>query len=208
MNEIELYLKNRFRITNLFKNNPIQKGGLYLRFDLGDKYENKGVERVNKATIKALEIFNSIFNNKEQEIWLLVNQFEENNILKNSNKYLHKQIKNYFFKEFREFEFEDIIINQIFIKIKLNNLNYENILNGIANREMGFMPIIGQIVYFIEPQKDIIFYMYDDRGCLVISNKVENISYLKDKYYNYINLYDLNKINDIFRIGSKIVDNR
>jgi len=52
-----------------------------------------------------------------------------------------------------------------------NALKYKEIFNAIANTEMGFEPTIHQIVYFFQPSKKKYFYMYDDRGCLISSQK-------------------------------------
>lgn len=66
------------------------------------------------------------------------------------------------------------IKNEYKVKLLFSQLNfipYKEILEGIGNYEQGREPSIGQSVYFISTQKDIIFHMYDDRGCDVFSIK-------------------------------------
>jgi hypothetical protein len=61
-------------------------------------------------------------------------------------------------------------------------------------------PYVTQLIYFIEPKEEIIFYMYDDRGCLIHSNKAEKISHLLLKYNSWIVDFDRKKINEIFNV--------
>lgn len=49
----------------------------------------------------------------------------------------------------------------------VSSIPYKEILQGIANYEQGREPSICQSVYFINIKKNIIFNMYDDRGCII-----------------------------------------
>ena len=66
----------------------------------------------------------------------------------------------------------------------VKEINVENILNGIANVEMGFEPGIDQRVYFIDPLTIFVFQMYDDRGCNVWCDNEDNIQRVLKKEKN------------------------
>jgi len=63
-------------------------------------------------------------------------------------------------------------------KLKVKDIKAEIILNGIANNEMGLEPFISQDIYFLDPITNNGFYMYDDRGCYVWSDKAEKINHI------------------------------
>jgi hypothetical protein len=66
-------------------------------------------------------------------------------------------------------------------KLTIKDININNILNGIANTEMGFESVIAQNIHFFNPSTDKAFQMYDDRGCYVWSDNADKIRdiYLK-----------------------------
>ena len=68
-----------------------------------------------------------------------------------------------------EIEYEKGILS--IFKRKSETFDVEKILNGIANLEMGFEPTIHQITYFFGVNNKKLFWMYDDRGCLAMSQK-------------------------------------
>ncbi len=63
---------------------------------------------------------------------------------------------------------------------------YKEILVGIANYEQGKEPSIGQKVYFIDIKKKIMFYMYDDRGCIIFAKEKESLQNLYTKYNGWL----------------------
>lgn len=77
----------------------------------------------------------------------------------------------------------------------ISNIEIENIFRGIANLEMGFDPSIGERVYIINKRNNVVFYMYDDRGCLVFANLNETLKPIYSKYNDWLvddyrNLFD------------------
>ena len=49
-------------------------------------------------------------------------------------------------------------------------------------------------VFFINSSKNIIFFIYDDRGCEVIASDLETIQPLYEKYREWIPEYDQEKV--------------
>ncbi|GAB2775506.1 DUF3885 domain-containing protein [Rhabdobacter roseus] len=168
-------------------------GQVHIRFELGEGKSNGTIERVEQSTERALTIFNDTFNDPFNEIFVLIYDDPAENFFSNaSSEYLYKQFPAEAFEKFynqfeivntRFFETDEngnevvkkdnvkIIIGQLPVK----NINAKNILNGIANLEMGFCPGVDQMIFFFDPLTDRAFQMYDDRGCFVWSNKADNI---------------------------------
>ena len=71
--------------------------------------------------------------------------------------------------------FEKTDVKVVIGKLPIKWINVRNILNGIANSEMGFEPFVDQRIYFLNPKTNIMFHMYDDRGCLVWSDVPDKI---------------------------------
>jgi hypothetical protein len=130
--------------------------------ELGNDLENETIERVNEATKRAEENFQNLFKNEESEVFALIYEFPEPNCFGAPNEYLHSQFYNVLDKQIISLESGKIFI----YKTKLKDINWKNILRAIANTEMGFEPAIDQKVYFFDIEKNVGFYMYDDRGCL------------------------------------------
>ena len=130
--------------------------------ELGKDLENGTIERVNEAAKSAEEIFQRLFKNEESEVFVLIYEFPEPNCFNAPNEYLHSQFHNVLEKQIISLESSKIFI----YKTKLKDISWKNILRAIANTEMGFEPAIDQKVYFFDIEKNVAFYMYDDRGCM------------------------------------------
>ena len=63
---------------------------------------------------------------------------------------------------------------------RLTAIPYREILKGISHYEQGREPSISQNVYFINIDKDIVFHMYDDRGCIIYSNSRDKLTHIRD----------------------------
>ena len=130
--------------------------------ELADDFESGTAERANHSALRAIEIFQKLFKSKESEVFVLIYEFAEPNSFDAPNEYLHFQFQNNIEKQILDIEDCKIYI----YKAKLKNIEWKNILNAIANAELGFKPAIDQKIYFFDVEKNIDFYMYDDRGCL------------------------------------------
>ena len=191
-------------------------GQVHIRFELGGDNENGTVERVNQAIDRALTIFNDTFNDPANEIFVLIYEYEGENIFNASNEYLHKQFSDDYFNKFynqletvntRYFTTDEngndtldkdevrIIVG----KLPIKDINVKNILTGIANTEMGFDPTIDQRIFFFDPLTDKGFQMYDDRGCYVWSDKADKIRDIYIKRNDWIVEYHRPEIEEYFR---------
>ncbi len=184
--ELQAYLDKVFPSSKINTEHTLF-GKHDLRFELGEKLENGSIKRVNQATERALAIFKDLFNDNS-EVFVLIYEFQEKNAFNASNEYLHKQFLSNrfenFYNQLEQVNNYDDLVRIIIGKLLVKEINVENILNGIANVEMGFEPDIDQRVYFIDPLTNFVFQMYDDRGCNVWCDNKENIQLVLEKRKN------------------------
>lgn len=190
-------------------------GQVHIRFELGEEKENATQDRVDQSTERALTIFNNTFNIPTNEIFVLIYEYEGENLFEVSNEYLHKQFSPDTLREFyNELEtvdpgfyttengnkvVEKVDVRVIIGKLPVVEINIKNILNGIANLEMGFDPGINQKVYFFDPSTDRAFHMYDDRGCYVWSDKPDKIRNIFLERNDWIVDYHRPEIEEYFK---------
>lgn len=130
-------------------------------YELGNGYENGTIERVEKATKRAIEIFEKVFKDNSEKITLVIYEFPEPNLFGASNSYLNSQLNDLSnVQKIKKNEFDIFII-----KTQLKDVEYKNILHAIVNTEMGFDPALSQIVYFFSDLSEKAFVMFDDRAC-------------------------------------------
>jgi hypothetical protein len=185
-------------------------GQFFLRFELGGNYSNGSVERVNQATERASTLFQACFQNSSELIMLIYDydadvwqkhpelnaylydllerkapaHFEVDSLYKVEDLELAEADTYYFFRKIGKFSIKQIPFNEI--------------LGGIANLEMGFEPVIPQQIFFVDPKSKHIFYMYDDRGCLIYSPKTESLEQLYLDYNKWLVDEYRNQINEFF----------
>ncbi|WP_405605905.1 DUF3885 domain-containing protein [Polaribacter sp. Asnod1-A03] len=177
------YLGSNIELTDF---NTIERGlKFYLRFELGEPFENGTKERVNQATKRASELFENHFE-EDSELYTIIYDFGDDMFAETPNHIYEllksEKIQTQQFEEnlaTRYFDDEDNIErikgNLTICKVEKNGINYQDIFNGIANTEMGFSPTIHQLVYFFQPKTKKWFWMYDDRGCLMFSNETKDL---------------------------------
>lgn len=191
-------------------------GQVHIRFELGEGRDNGTIERVNQSTERAETIFKDTFNDSTHEIFVLIYEYQGENIFNASNDYLHKQFPADRFKNFynqmepvnsRYFTTDengnDVLekaeVRIIIGKLPVKDINVKNILTGIANTEMGFDPGIDQRIFFFDPLTDKAFQMYDDRGCYVWSVKADKIRDIYIKRNEWIVEYHRPEIEEYFK---------
>jgi hypothetical protein len=77
--------------------------------------------------------------------------------------------------------------------------NYKGLLKAKGNQDFSIKPYVTDGVFFIDPKRHIIYYLYDDRGLNVISNNKEALLPLYNKYNSWILDYDRALIDHIFK---------
>jgi len=209
-----------FPQSNLSAVDPEICAEFHLRFELGDGLKNGTVERVIQSVERASIIFKELFGDDDPTI-VLAKTFEYSGdtkeLFSNTPLYFENQFENFeesvkdvqseFVQEFDEALHEDGVIRTTdfsinhklaILETSVAKINVENIFKGIANKEMGFSPSITQIIWFVNLNKEVAFYMYDDRGCLLFSNNRDILKPLYHKYSSWLVNYDRETFNASF----------
>ncbi len=208
MNDFIKYLKKHFDQCNLSHEEFNIFSKYHLRFELGDDLKNGSKERVDQSTYRAKAIFEEFFNDEDEACLLILScryKSEIKDFFESTKGYLKDQIKNFSslevlrtentIEEFDEalnddgvMEMTDFTVTHIqeVVTQSVSNIETENIFRGIENLEMGFDPSIGERVYIINKRNKVVFYMYDDRGCLVFANSKETLKPIYSKYNDWL----------------------
>ena len=209
MEEFIEYLQQNFDQSTLSPEESRIFSTYHLRFELGDPFKNGTKERVDQSTYRAKILFENFFK-QEDQAWLLIKswKYRSDNVKEfysSTEGYLQQQIKSLSSLEILQREktieeFSEALNNNGVMEMTdfttthvqkvlcqgVSNINYENILRGIANLEMGFKPSIGEHIYFINRKSNIVFFMYDDRGCLLFSRNKNKLKPIYEKYSEWL----------------------
>ncbi|HDR7590124.1 hypothetical protein BW899_24785 [Bacillus mycoides] len=197
----------------------------HLHFDFGkDKYQFKedgntyNMEYFTQLYRYNKSLFKDIFS-KEDTVFLVTNvyRFKQENI-KNAqkinvyNRFIKKRdLKFHIRQETFPFLFEDeeadlYCTYQFSLKCLAEDIKYEPLIQAANHEDFpDLRPRLGRKkeishpdVFFINVTKDIIMFIYDDRGCGVIAKNKEKIRDLYEKYKEWIPEYERESIDDLF----------
>ncbi len=183
--EIMTYLDSKFKRDLNSSIYPIEHD-VEMIFDLGGDYKDNSDERLNQAYERSITLFEDVFANGEDELWLFINEWDADKYNEYLYMQLDKQNKNFISRTVPQGGYAACIHTQKFIKLKLNQLNYKNILKGIINYEQRREPKIAQRIRFINFRKDIIFYMKNDEECFIYSDNPKKIKHIYEKRRDWI----------------------
>ena len=222
MKNIQDYILSTFEDSDISPSKSTISSKYHLRFELGDNLKNGTKKRVNQSVLRAVTIFEEFFK-PDDEIWILIKSYKHKNsavkeFWRPTTGYLKSQFTGYelinkiCFKETIE-EFDEALNAetnlmelmdftcthiQNFFNLKVSDISYKNIIEGIANLEMGFNPSIGENIYFINPRNHVAFHMYDDRGCLLFSGNRETLKPTYNKFNQWLVDYHRPTFDEIF----------
>lgn len=190
-------------------NDPQSIGGrIFLRFELGDLLPNGTKERVAQATKRASTLFQDCFQHSDQ-LWMLIYDYENEIWIPSPpyEDYLYQLLDLPMETEaitIGEDELDQYSFHRKVLKIPLKKIPFEKILEAIANLEMGFEPFVSQRIFFIDPKTRHIFYIYDDRGCLIFSTGTQSIEHLYLDYNKWLVDFDREAIERRFQYLNKL----
>ncbi|WP_162056182.1 DUF3885 domain-containing protein [Pontibacter pamirensis] len=207
--EFEEYLTREYPASKV--DSPFSLGGeIHIRFELGGEILNNGTkERVKQAVERAERIFHSTFPDYDKETFVIVYDYEGDSPFTKDKGYIYSLIAKEKLQEFysetasinvADLTNENWISGRIVVgKVELTQIKIKDILEGIANLEMGFEPAIPQQVYIFDVNSSKGFYMYDDRGCFVFSNDAERIRSIYEELNEWIVDYHRPEIDTFFK---------
>ncbi|MDF9451871.1 DUF3885 domain-containing protein [Bacillus toyonensis] len=198
----------------------------HLHFDFGkDKYQIvEGTYDLNMEYFSQLYtdnkyLFEDIFL-KEDVVFVVANvyRFKKENIktpqkINIYNKYIKKRdLKFRIRQETLPFLFEDeeadlYCTSQFSLKCLAEDIKYELLIQAVNHEDFpDLYPRFGRKkevsypdVFLINSTKDIVMFIYDDRGCEVIAKNKEIIRGLYEKYKEWIPVYERESIDSLFK---------
>ena len=205
--------------SNLFFDNNHKSiyGKYHIRFELGGELKNGTKKRVKQVVERAIEIFNQTIDS--EEVLIVIEEYKTEFFDRNGNnkEYLYSLINKSKLKRF-EGPFEQTYFetdsegnrNELLSEDKLecdlligkmfkSDLKSKEIIEGIANLEMGFEPYITQDIVFFCPLTTNALNIYDDRGCDVWSNDKEHLRIIYKRLNNWILEYNRKEIDEKFK---------
>jgi len=98
-------------------------------------------------------------------------------------------------KDDSEFSFKEL--NFLF-PIEIGDTNYKALLWAVCAKDLGIQPRALINAYFIDFERQIIAYPYDDRGMDIVALNKQSLSCLYQKYYDWLLDYDLEEMKTKF----------
>ncbi|MBF7149178.1 DUF3885 domain-containing protein [Bacillus toyonensis] len=198
----------------------------HLLFNFGkDKYQIvEGTDDLNMEYFSQLYTYNKyLFEDiflKEDVVFIVANvyRFKKENIktpqkINIYNKYIKKRdLKFRIRQEMLPFLFEDkeadlYCTSQFSLKCLAEDIKYEPLIQAVNHEDFpDLYPRFGRKkevsypdVFLINATKDIVMFIYDDRGCEVIAKNKEIIRGLYEKYKEWIPDYERESIDSLFK---------
>jgi hypothetical protein len=190
----------------------IRGNEISIPFELGGLYENGSDERVKQAINRVTTLFEELFNPNDM-IYIFIKDYEtQDDMFGNTTpQYVYDLLSKDTIEEEMMYELDkdyddsdNIVEMKLEYKVgivysQLGSLPYKEIFQGISHYEQGREPSIGQIIYFISPDKDIIFHMYDDRGCRVYSDSTDKLQKIYVEFHHWIGDYYRKWVDSMFK---------
>ncbi|MFJ8248166.1 DUF3885 domain-containing protein [Peribacillus asahii] len=186
----------------------IKNGKYWIRFELG-LIQLGGKAYFEEIYHRATTIINSLFD-KNDEILMInctSNHIDYKKVdsprimrfIRNNNMIYGLKCKTVPF----EFDEEDIEMEtkQYSLKVKKDDIRLHYLIQSMANKDFSLKPRVNGSLYLLNLTKEIVFHMYDDRGCDVYSFDKEKLLPLYTNFRNWILDYDRIKIDRKFEQG-------
>jgi len=204
----------RKKLKDIFKIENFNDGLFYdfkyaVRFELSiGKLDEPRLHMFLQAWNKFNKIFNFVFkDSKKIDVVLCIDDYM--NIKKGYPKAFH-MLRKCGFKPPKKIElYKTICVEDgdeanvtyrylYYFTIKKESFNIKSIVWAILGRELGIKPTAGILAYFIDFDRKILVYPYDDRGCDVIGVKKEDILPIYVKFKDWLLDYDKKRMRDTF----------
>lgn len=221
MKQLNDYLHTYFPGVDL-KPSLYNQWSIGLHFELGgDLYQfmedsdDLNMERFEYAYSQAESIFKDLFS-KEDEMLLVTNTYQHKQHCGSHRiKVYHRNLKNkdlkyrirqetlpFVFDE--EEDADDYYTSRYSLKSQTKDFNARRLIQAACHEDFPLKPKFDgdyayyPDVFFVNKTKNIIFFIYDDRGCEVIASELETIRPLYEKYGEWIPEYNQEEINERF----------
>ncbi|MGZ4161093.1 MAG: DUF3885 domain-containing protein [Neobacillus sp.] len=183
-------------------------GGEIYQFNQNDDINFDRFQLVNKQTSA---IFNELCEQND-DLFLVTNVYKHKikekctrklkvyqPFLKCKNHLNRIQVKSYPYP-FEMDDAEKYEMQQFSLLCKRGDLRVNELLKAASNEDFPLKPKFGGYsigypdVFYVNISKDIIFFVYDDRGCEVIAVEADRIRPLYEKFYDWVEDVDRERI--------------
>lgn len=191
-------------MVNIIK--EMKAHGPYIRFELGlDSLMDEAYRR--ESLRRALAIYRSIFGSEDDVIFIHRTSHSK------SEKRVQKiHLQRFFTTRLRlmqsrtlPYEFDEsddeLYTREWIVEVKANELRMPYVLESIENVDFMRKPTSGGRIYLYNKSNDILFHMYDDRGCDVFSSDKSALLPLYHLHRKWILDYNRYEIDSIFDEG-------
>lgn len=191
-------------MVNIIK--EMKAHGPYIRFELGlDSLMDEAYRR--ESLRRALAIYRSIFGSEDDVIFIHRTSHSK------SEKRVQKiHLKRFFTTRLRllqsrtlPYEFDEsddeLYTREWIVEVKAKELRMPYVLESIENVDFMRKPTSGGRIYLYNKSNDILFHMYDDRGCDVFSSDKSALLPLYHLHRKWILDYNRYEIDSIFDEG-------
>lgn len=210
------YLKGKFPTVELVPSIYYQ-WDIGIHFSLGGEiYQFKEKDELNLERFRLVynqisSIFNELFEQNDV-MFLVTNVYKHKTkekctrklkvyqpFLKCKNNLNRIQVKTYPYP-FESDEAEEFEMQQFSLLCKREDIHVNELLKAASNEDFPIRPKFGGYsigypdVFFVNVTKDIIFFVYDDRGCEVIACEADRLRPLYEKYYDWVEEVDRKRI--------------
>jgi hypothetical protein len=215
MNIME-YLKERFPSVSLVPS-IFYQWDIGIHFSLGgDIYQFRendelNLERFQLVYKQTSTIFDDLFE-QDDFLFLVTNVYKHKtrekqigklkvyrNFLKSRELMKQLRVTTYPYP-FEWDEAEEYEMQQFSLLCKREDIRVNELLKAASNEDFPLKPKLGGYsiaypdVFFVNITKDIIFFVYDDRGCEVIAREADHLRPLYKKYYDLIEEVDRKRV--------------
>ncbi|WP_169091603.1 DUF3885 domain-containing protein [Paenibacillus sp. PL91] len=188
-------------VNNMFK----QK--YWIRFELGPVgLEEKAY--VNEVMKRSNSICNFLFS-KNDEVHVInrisyLNEKSKHEKLDMHRFFKTKQTVKHLEHQVIPYEYEDdeqMVTSEYRVRVKFEDIRMSYLLTALANQDFGRKPRVHGNVMLFNSTKQILLYIYDDRGCDVYGVSKESLLPLYHQYRSWILDYDRIHIDNVFEEG-------
>lgn len=192
-------------------------GQYYMRFEMGGEGNDDKINRVNQATKRGTEIYEQLMG--YGEIIIVIEEWANElfDLGKRNKDYLYHVLNSndltkiggpfeqiYYEEDGKGNRIEKIFEDKkdcdlVIGKVSLSNEQVEKIIKGIASFEMGLIPSVPQNVFFFNPTRQTGFRIYDDRGCDIWANSIEELRPIYNDFNSWILDYNRTEIDEMFK---------
>ncbi|MCJ7983434.1 DUF3885 domain-containing protein [Priestia megaterium] len=222
--ELKEYLNINF-LSLILKPSLYYQWDIGIHFELGNEIyqftsekDQINLNRFEQVYSQALSIFNDLFS-LHDEIILVINVYQyktsknRGQRIKVYDRYIKDKDLKFRLKQetlpyvFGEEEDADkYSTSQFYLRCRKQDIKYTLLIKAACNEDFPLKPKLGKTegsyypdLFFVNATRNLIFFIYDDRGCEVIASDKESIRSTYEKYYHLVDENYQTEIDRLFK---------